>query len=33
VHDAEGTRMKKLADIPIDADTSACKDQTARNTD
>ena len=31
VHDDEGTRMKRLNAIPIDPDTSTCKEQTARN--
>jgi branched-chain amino acid transport system substrate-binding protein len=31
VHDDKGTRMKRLSTIPIDPDTSTCKEQTARN--
>lgn len=31
VHDEDGTRMKRLSVVPVDADTSSCKEQTARN--
>jgi hypothetical protein len=31
VHNDKGTRMKRLSTIPIDPDTSTCKEQTARN--
>ena len=31
VHNDKGTRIKRLSTIPIDPDTSTCKEQTARN--